>query len=61
MARPTKPAKDRQSTVVALRLTPAEARELEKIVKITGRKKSEVLRDAVKLGLDSAKILRRKS
>lgn len=60
MARPTKPARDRQSKIVALRLTPAEARELAKIVKITGRKKSEVLRDAVKLGLDSVEI-RRKS
>ena len=51
MARPTKPAKDRYSEVVAVRLTPAESKALAKAAKDTGMKKSELLRRCLLVGL----------
>jgi hypothetical protein len=47
MARPTKPAKDRQSAVIALRLTPAEFGKLKRSA--GKRKVSDYIRQ--KLGL----------
>jgi predicted DNA-binding protein len=60
MARPTKHAKDRQSEVIAVRLTPAEYRALAKVSKTTGMKESEVVRRCINEGLRGVEIYARK-
>jgi len=58
MGRPAKPAKDRQSRVVAVRLTPAEYKELVKVGKAIGKNDSEVLRRCIQIAVRGVEIYR---
>jgi len=60
MARPTKPAKDRQSEVIAVRLTPAEYKALAKVIKTTKLKESEVVRRCIHEALRGVEIYARR-
>jgi hypothetical protein len=53
MGRPTIPAKDRSSRVIALRLTPAEEKTLQQLAKKSGLSVGDYIRTA--LNLRSAK------
>jgi predicted DNA-binding protein len=57
--RPAKPAKDRQSEVIAVRLTSAEYKELKRVSKATKLNESDVLRRCIKAGLESVEIWRK--
>lgn len=60
MARPTKPAKDRQSKIIGVRLTPAVYKALGKVSKTTRMRESEIVRRFVEDGLQGVEIYTRR-